>query len=76
MKPKHSECQPLDLVDKEAIQPLRSFNSRVASGDNRYYTLDTEERDLYDTEFDNDNTDDDHIEFMGKGEYLCSYFDG
>ncbi|XP_060585903.1 uncharacterized protein LOC132741691, partial [Ruditapes philippinarum] len=67
MKPKHSDWQPLDLVDKEAIQPLRSYNSRVASGDNRYYTLDTEEHDFYDRELDNDNADDDdNIEFLGK----------
>ncbi|XP_052789868.1 endothelin-converting enzyme homolog isoform X2 [Mya arenaria] len=39
MKPKLGEWQPLDLVDKEAVKPLCSFNSRVAAHDHRYYTL-------------------------------------
>ena len=42
MKPKISEWQPLDLIDREAVTPLRSFNSRSASGDHRYYSLDRE----------------------------------
>ncbi|KAL4234013.1 Endothelin-converting enzyme 2 [Mactra antiquata] len=71
MKPKMSEWQPLDLVDKEVIQPLRSFNSRVASRDHRYYTLNTDDSAVYDQELDNDdNGDDDDDSVTSEVEFI------
>lgn len=74
MKSRQSDWQPLDLVDKEAVKPLRSFNSRAASGDHRYYTLDTNEHSVFDADLDDNDDDEDdeaHVEFIGKGAYSC-----